>query len=329
MNDQGWAPFVERQATPNFTRGRHGYKLEAMVIHIMEGGFQSSIDYMKQKGVSASFCVSRTGRMVQTVSTDDTAYGNGLSWIAGRRQWLDPQNCPVKPPWSGLHVPDNPIFYTSSIEHEGFTGTPWTSEMYGASARILCWTGDRHKLVWQPHRTLIGHCEISPVNRARCPGTGVDLGKLAELGNNRPAYAGTYRVAVPAGARVRGAPAVGNTPIDGVLPHGATFVAGHGVVSTTEVNGSNLWLWLANGHGFVHSSLVELVMARRYVVAVERANVRPQPNTAEPPVATVSRGQALDFDRVALDGERIDGDGRWGHLADGRGYISLTTLEAA
>src|SRR5919199_840096 len=145
MSDQGWAPFCERQPTPNFTKGRHGYKLEAMVIHIMEGGFQSSIDYMRNKGVSANFCVSHAGRIVQTVSTDDTAYGNGLSWIASKQQWMDPQNHLVKPPWEGLHIPDNPIFYTSSVEHEGFTGKPFTPEMYAATARILRWAGDRRR----------------------------------------------------------------------------------------------------------------------------------------------------------------------------------------
>lgn len=180
----GWCPFLaaaDRQPSPNFTAGRNGLAVKATVIHIAEGGFQGSIDWMKQVGTSAHFIIAKDGRIAQLVSINDTAYGNGLSYINGH--WIDPDGHVVNPAWPGLVPGVNPNYQTISIEHQGFSGEPWTPEMSAADGRLLQWLREETKLIWTPRQTLIGHYEISPISRANCPGKGVKWDDLAARGN--------------------------------------------------------------------------------------------------------------------------------------------------
>jgi hypothetical protein len=179
---RGWMPGVDQRISPNITKGRAGLAIRAAVIHIAQGSYAGSVSWLTNtaSGVSAHFMVSKTGAITQMVNIFDTAYANGLSWNTLRNSWIDPDGNAVKPPWIGLKVPINPNFTTVSIEHEGFTGEPWTAAMYDADRRILQYIASQTPLSYIPHDTLIGHNEISPLSRAQCPGSGVDFAKMLE-----------------------------------------------------------------------------------------------------------------------------------------------------
>jgi hypothetical protein len=151
-------------------------------MHIAEGGYQSSIDWMAGHGTSAHFIVSKEGEVSQMVSVKDSAWANGLQWKQGR-WWSPDEKRKVNPTWSGI-VPDhNPNLYTISIEHEGFTGQALTPEMRAATIELLKWVASETGLVYVADRTLIRHGQINPVDRRHCPGAAFDLVELAVVAN--------------------------------------------------------------------------------------------------------------------------------------------------
>lgn len=193
MTLPGWMPGAKVLPAPagNFFKGRDGHAVKAAVLHIMQGSYQSGIDEFRRVGSikSAHFCVSPTGDITQMVSIFDTAYANGLSYTNGR--WIDPEETTVQPTWQGLTPPVNPNFQTVSIEHGGKSGDMWTPAMIAADATILRFVRAAYLVMivdWTPHTTLIGHYEISPINRAHCPGTGCPFQTIAAAANgNTPA----------------------------------------------------------------------------------------------------------------------------------------------
>jgi N-acetyl-anhydromuramyl-L-alanine amidase AmpD len=179
---RGWMPGVAQSISPNIYKGRAGLAIRAAVIHIAQGTYAGSISWLcnPASGASAHFMVAKDGRIMQMVNIFDTAWGNGLTWNTLRNSWIDPDGNAVKPSWKGLTVPINPNFTTVSIEHEGFTGEPWTAAMYEADRRILQYVASQTPLSYIPHDTLIGHNEISPLARSQCPGSGVDFARMIE-----------------------------------------------------------------------------------------------------------------------------------------------------
>lgn len=175
-------PNVAQAISPNIFKGRAGLAIRAVCIHIAQGSYIGSVDWLTKtaSGVSSHFMVAKDGRITQMVNLFDTAYANGLSWSTLRNSWIDPDGNAVKPSWIGLKVPINPNYTTVSVEHEGFTGEPWTPAMYDADRKILLYIQSQTPLSYIPHDTLIGHNEISPLSRANCPGTGVDFAKMIE-----------------------------------------------------------------------------------------------------------------------------------------------------
>ena len=254
----GWLPGYDREPTPNHD-SRSGFGIEAWVIHIMEGGFRPSIDWMRSQGTSAHFAVRRDGFALQLVSLDRAARANGLSWIPSRGMWMDPERNLVIPPWRGLHPPYNPNKYTGSTENAGTHRDVWTDTMYHTNATILRLVGDLHNIQWISGVTLIGHRHIGPIHRPNCPGPNVDLGYLARLANERPALAGTYRISVAPDefALVRQGPGT-QFPKTARLAPGTIIDVDMGVFGTLVI-GSRLWMHLRDGRGFVHRSLMEPV----------------------------------------------------------------------
>jgi N-acetyl-anhydromuramyl-L-alanine amidase AmpD len=185
--DNGWMPNAERIPSPNFTPGRGGHTIAAVVLHINQSSGNAAVSWLinPTSNVSAHFEVFKSGRIVQMVSILDTAWANGLSYQGGH--WVSPEGHIVSPPWSGLVPGVNPNATTVSIEHEGNTGEPWTDAMIAADAKILTWIGQQTGLAWRRHDTLIGHYEISPLDRAQCPGTGCAWDRIiAATGTSSP-----------------------------------------------------------------------------------------------------------------------------------------------
>jgi hypothetical protein len=166
----------------NFWPGHAGRR--AVVIHIAQGGFSSSIKYMADHEVSSHFITSLQGAVAQMVGTEDSAWGNGLTWMEGRG-WQCPHGKIVMPTWELIDRAHNPNTQTISIEHEGLSGNPWPKAQILATVDLLIWLGKKYPslLPYRVGSTLIGHRHLDPKDKANCPGTGIDLVTLAALAN--------------------------------------------------------------------------------------------------------------------------------------------------
>jgi N-acetyl-anhydromuramyl-L-alanine amidase AmpD len=158
MTDDGWVPFANRVESPNFgfPRGTHGQLTNplAVVDHIMAGYFQGCRSWFRNPAswASSTFGISKDGIIDQYVSLYDCAWANGA---------VDNPDPIAAPVYTGY----NPNVVTWSIEHEGFSGEPWTEAMYQADLKLK-------KYLWQraPGLILLGHCHIDSVNKSNCPG---------------------------------------------------------------------------------------------------------------------------------------------------------------
>lgn len=158
---------IQFKPVVNYTKGRSGYRPEAIVIHIAEGSLIGGYSWFNNPNskVSSHYMVSKNGTIWQFVKLEDTA------WHAGGVS---------NPNWSHLKSGVNPNLYTIGIEHEGFTGEPWSDAMYNATAELIGQLGrDWGIAVDREH--IIGHYQINSTSRSRCPGSGVDLNKLVNL----------------------------------------------------------------------------------------------------------------------------------------------------
>lgn len=191
---KGWMPGATKVAVPasNFSVGNFGRK--AAVIHIGEGSASAILGEFTPEGKekSAHFVVSNAGNIWQCVSVLDTAYANGLSWNAAQKCWVDPEKnlLRARPPvWPGLSPPTNPNRQTISIEREGYYRDVPSEAENAAVVHILQYVHEVFPTfipAWSFMQTLIGHCHISPVARANCPGPHVDYAGLAAAANGKP-----------------------------------------------------------------------------------------------------------------------------------------------
>lgn len=177
-------PRATWRGTSNCWPGHHGRR--AVVLHITQGGFESSIRYMRDTGTSSHFVVSTGGSVAQLVSVDDSAWGNGLSWDGAH--WVCPHQHIVVPRWGLLANGDpNPNTTTISIEHEGMSGDAQPAAQRQATVDLLVWLAQQFPELapYQTGRTLIGHGWLDPIDKAFCPGSGIDLDTIATLANAR------------------------------------------------------------------------------------------------------------------------------------------------
>ena len=180
-NAPAWYPDARRVQSPNYAPGHQGRR--AVVLHIAEGGYQSSIDFMATAGVSAHFIVSENGNISQLVSVFDTAYGNGLSYKNG--QWISPRNKVVHPTWQLIEPGVNPNLQTISIEHAGFHTKSRPKVQLDATVRLLKWLASWWVSLnpYVPGKTLIGHGMLDTIDRVNCPGPYFNLAMIAKAAN--------------------------------------------------------------------------------------------------------------------------------------------------
>jgi N-acetyl-anhydromuramyl-L-alanine amidase AmpD len=151
--------------SPNFWKGRKGYKPEAIVIHITDGTAQSCIFTFTNPDnkVSAHYLVTKTGEIIQFVAETDTA------WHAGR----------VKAPtWPALKPGVNPNLYTIGIELEGKNNDMPTV----AQTIAAVWLVNKICANWSIPLD-VGHIvPHNAINSAKeCPGRGIQVGCLIWL----------------------------------------------------------------------------------------------------------------------------------------------------
>lgn len=146
---------IEWAASPNYSKGRNGRKIIAIVNHITAGTFPGCLSWMRnpQAKASAHYLITRQGKIYQMVRDEDT------SWHAGAVN---------KPNWK-LYDGTNPNRYTIGIEHECLSGGLLTEAQYKATVEL-------HKMLIAKYNIpidkdhIIGHYRIDSVNRPNCPG---------------------------------------------------------------------------------------------------------------------------------------------------------------
>ena len=157
---------ITKVLSPNFTKGREGFRVLAVVIHIAEGSKQSVIQEFSSPATqkSSHYLVDRDGSIIQFVEEANWAYANGT----------------ISNPISELvqaRISKNPNWYTCSLEHVGFATEDLTEVQYKASAELIADICKRWNIpIERMH--IIKHREIN--DRKICPGI-VNVEKLIAL----------------------------------------------------------------------------------------------------------------------------------------------------
>jgi len=220
--------------SPNKGLGRHGFRAEAIVIHIMEGSLAGTDSWFRDPAsqVSAHYGVGKEGVIHNYVDEDDTA------WHAGRVSM--PSWPLIKNGTNGSYI--NPNLYTVGIEHEGDADTEWTDDMYRASSRLVKDICERNGIAID-RLHILGHHEIYSLKS--CPGYKLDLDKLVQLCNDVPVTSTNVTKsigAVVSNCRLRiraGHPSV-TAPVTTIVPLGS-LLEYSGIVIGDKVEGNNKW----------------------------------------------------------------------------------------
>lgn len=144
------------KSSPNFNKGRNGYKPELIVIHVMAGSLAGTDSWFAnpKSQVSTHYGIGLQGQVHQYVLEEDTAWGNGR----------------VSNPTYSLYKPNvNPNLYTISIEHEGQDLSKGTPEMIEASAKLVREIATRNNIPLDRDH-VIGHYQIYSL-KPNCPST--------------------------------------------------------------------------------------------------------------------------------------------------------------
>lgn len=154
---------IEKAESPNFTKGRRGRKIAAIVNHITAGLMPGTLTWMQNPAAKASahFLVTKKGRIYQLVEEEDTAFGAGIV---------------NKPDWP-LYDGTNPNFYTLNIEHEAMAGETLTDIQYQATLWLHRYLTAKWGIpVDNDH--IIGHYRLDSINRKNDPGPNFPWDKL-------------------------------------------------------------------------------------------------------------------------------------------------------
>ncbi|HPF20050.1 MAG TPA: N-acetylmuramoyl-L-alanine amidase [Syntrophomonas sp.] len=150
---------INWKPSPNYTAGRGGRKIIAIVNHQTGGQGPGALSWLSNPAskVSAHYLIFRDGTVYQLVRLQDTA------WQAGA---VD------QPSWM-LYDGTNPNRYTLGIEHECYPAVGGdgnlTERQYHATLELHRQLISNHSIV--ADRThIIGHYQLDSVNRSNCPG---------------------------------------------------------------------------------------------------------------------------------------------------------------
>ncbi|NLJ71636.1 MAG: N-acetylmuramoyl-L-alanine amidase [Syntrophomonadaceae bacterium] len=147
---------IEQALSPNYTKGRKGKKIIAIVNHITAGLMPGTLSWMRNPVAKASahYLVTRDGKVIQMVNDSDTA------WHAGFVN---------RPSWK-LYDGTNPNAYTLGIEHENIGGGLLTEVQYEATLWLHKYLIDKYNIPVDRNH-IIGHFEIDAINRPNDPGS--------------------------------------------------------------------------------------------------------------------------------------------------------------
>jgi len=155
--------YIDWEPSLNFSAGRSGRKVIAIVDHITSGAYPGCREWMQNPAskASAHYVVSRSGGIDQLVRDSDTAWHAGIV---------------NRPNWS-LYDGSNPNRYTIGIEHEGQPGEALTEDQYQATIWLHRDLIKKYGIPIDADH-IIGHYRIDSINRPDCPGSGFPWDRL-------------------------------------------------------------------------------------------------------------------------------------------------------
>jgi len=235
----GWYDHATPLPTQSFWIGNEGFG--ALVMHIAADHNHSAESYLAHTtGKSAHFYVRKDGHVTQYVKISNSAWANGLTPLSSGG-WASPEGNIVRPGWTLLRRGRNPNHYTVSMEHEGQSNEPWTAAMFDSTVRLMKWMAPLKGVSWWiKGQNLIGHCDISPIDRPNCPGPHCNMQALALAANAR-------RMVAITDTPIYEVPAVNPTR---VALRGAALLR-QGTECMIAMGYANGMVWLADGTGFV------------------------------------------------------------------------------
>lgn len=155
--------------SPNYTKNRKGYKPEAIVIHIAEGTYQGTINWINNPNslVSYHYLIGKDGKMHQAVELENSA------WHAGKIS---------NSTWKLLKQGVNPNYYTIGISLAGFAHEKPTIIQILATAILVMNTAKKYQIpIDQEH--IIPHRWIN--TNKTCPGYNIDINVIIYLAKLR------------------------------------------------------------------------------------------------------------------------------------------------
>lgn len=157
-----FVPWQYRPEAPSYYAGQNAPI--AAVLHIAEG-WESTVRSWAASGFNGAsfhYFVCRDGRVLQLMEHEDGGYQAGVPRIRASGR---PQPDPTWPLWRGWGG-GNINNYTLGIEHEGFTGTPFTPEQAAGSKALCRWLAN--EFGWPMDRDHFpAHAVIDVVDRTQ------------------------------------------------------------------------------------------------------------------------------------------------------------------
>jgi N-acetyl-anhydromuramyl-L-alanine amidase AmpD len=146
---------VDWIGSPNYSGGRSGMRVIAIVVHTMAGTLESCDSWFNNPSseVSSQYGIGLDGETHQYVKMENTAWANGI---------LEAGNT-----WPGEPYSVNAQTVSIETEDNGSGATPVTEQQYQSTLGVarLALEFYSSSIAW-----LLGHHCISPQSRAQCCG---------------------------------------------------------------------------------------------------------------------------------------------------------------
>lgn len=179
-----YAPALWRPS-PNFTPGRDGQAVKAIVDHITGGAGGPSLDWLTNPAskVSSHYLIMRYGTIYQLVKEEDTAWGCGLDFSRGYAAYRSDLAIPwIRDLWEqgpdfDPNLANLANLQAINIEHEASAGQGLTEAQYQATLGLHRHLLNRHNLPADGAH-VIGHSKLDAINRANDPGAAYPWARL-------------------------------------------------------------------------------------------------------------------------------------------------------
>lgn len=173
---------ISHNWSPNHS-SRLGSKPDVICCHITDGAYNGAVAWLsgRQSGISAHFVVGKNGQVSQLVSLAEAAWCNGT-------QSTEPTGAKYVGRATSALVRQRGINanrYTVSIECEGNEHTHGilTTKQFAALVQLVKYIRQQVKTLYGvtisfDRAHIIGHCEITPIEKPDCPGRSFPYDRL-------------------------------------------------------------------------------------------------------------------------------------------------------